>query len=96
MPPKLDIARDEDGSRGQYSTIVDGVKAVLDFRVSDTNTRIAAHVGVPSEIGGRGVGKALVTRMVADARAEGFRIVPQCPFVDAHRRRNKDWSDAFV
>ena len=38
---------------------------------------------------------ALVERLVADARAEGFRIVPLCPFVKAQYQRNPDWSDVM-
>ena len=42
-----------------------------------------------------GAGQALVERLGADARAEGFKIVPLCPFVNAQRRRHPDWSDVF-
>jgi predicted GNAT family acetyltransferase len=33
---------------------------------------------------------------VAHARAEGFCIMPLCPFVNAQRKRHPDWADAFV
>lgn len=41
----------------------------------------ANHTGVPREIGGRGVGKALFRAMVADARENKYRVVPGCPFI---------------
>jgi predicted GNAT family acetyltransferase len=33
--------------------------------------------------------------MARDARTQGFRIVPLCPFVNAWRRKHPDWADAF-
>ena len=58
--------------------------------------RIADHTGVPDSLRGTGVGLALVARMVEDARAEGFRIMPLCPFVNAQRKRHPEWADAFA
>lgn len=56
---------------------------------------IAAHTGVPEALAGLGVGKALVDRLIADARAEGFRIIPLCPFVKARYQRHPDWADVI-
>ena len=95
MAPALDIRIEDDGRRGRYVTEFEGETAVLDF-LRDGDRRVALHVGVPRPIEGRGVGQALVLRMVEDARASGFRIVPQCPFVAVHRRRHPEWEDAFA
>jgi predicted GNAT family acetyltransferase len=47
-------------------------------------------------MGGRGVAKALVEFMVADARASGFRIVPLCPFVRKQAARHPEWADLLT
>ena len=57
------------------------------------DVRVATHTIVPSEIGGRGIAGKLVERLIADARQEGFRIVPQCSYVAAKFEKNPDWSD---
>ena len=44
---------------------------------------------------GTGVAKALVNRLVADARSEGFTIVPVCSFVVAQYKRHPEWSDVM-
>ncbi|RPI45818.1 MAG: N-acetyltransferase, partial [Hyphomicrobiaceae bacterium] len=34
-------------------------------------------------------------RLVDDARAEGFKIYPLCPYVNAERHKHPDWADVF-
>ncbi|MCK0149412.1 N-acetyltransferase [Marivita sp. S6314] len=92
---EFDITREEDGAKGRYVIQLDGAEAELTYSIASPKMRIADHTGVPDAFRGTGAGVALVTRMVADARAEGFRIVPLCPFVNAQRRKHPDWADAF-
>lgn len=42
---------------------------------------------------GQGLGEALLDSLVADARAEGFRIVPLCPFVKSRFDRDHGYDD---
>ena len=51
------------------------------------------HPVVPDELGGMGVGKALVEHMVMDVRERGLKIVPLCPFTKAMLQRHKEWQD---
>ena len=44
----------------------------------------------------RGLGTALVTGALDDARARGLRVVPLCPFVDAFMRRHPEYADVAV
>jgi predicted GNAT family acetyltransferase len=48
------------------------------------------HTGVPKALGARGIGLALVRRAVEDARKNGYRINPLCPFVGAMARRHPE------
>jgi len=50
---------------------------------------------VPDALRGRGVGQALVERAVLDARREGFRIIPLCPFAKAQFERHTAWRDVL-
>ena len=81
--------------RGRYVSGLDGDEAELTFSITSPTLRIADHTGVPDRVRGTGVGQKLVERMVQDAREQGFRIVPLCPFVNAQRRRHPEWADAF-
>jgi hypothetical protein len=44
---------------------------------------------------GTGAAKALVERLISDARAEGFKIVPLCPYVKSQYDRHPEWSDVM-
>jgi predicted GNAT family acetyltransferase len=82
----------------RYVARIDGIdaEAELTFRSGAPGTLVAVHTGVPDAFRGKGVGRVLVTRLVEDARKDGFKIVPACSFVDAERRKHPEWADAFV
>ena len=63
----------------RFETQVEGYTAVLDYTLRDGVMQID-YVLVPSEIGGRGIGGALVKAAVDWADAEGLRIHPICGF----------------
>jgi len=58
--------------------------------------RIATHTIVPRPIGGRGVAAQLVERLIADARQLGFKVDPQCSYVEKKFEDNPDWADLRI
>jgi predicted GNAT family acetyltransferase len=60
------------------------------------NRLVAVHTEVPPEFGGRGIAKALVRRVIADARAGGYTITPRCPLFAAHFERNPNDADVLA
>lgn len=86
------ITRHGGGDAGEYRAHVEGSQHIGRLTwVRRGANRVAEHTLVPSEIGGRGVAARLVEALVADARAEGFRIVPTCSYVAAAFDRHPDW-----
>ena len=55
--------------------------------------RVADHTFTPPELRGRGIAKELVQALIADAREEGFRIVPACSYVAQAFRDHPEWSE---
>ncbi|MBC7477063.1 MAG: N-acetyltransferase [Pseudorhodobacter sp.] len=89
------LARDVNGHRGRYVIRQNGEEAELTYSITTPDLVIADHTAVPDSFRGTGAGLALVTRLIADARAEGFKIMPLCPFVNAQRKKHPEWDDAF-
>ncbi len=92
---EFEIFREVHGSKGRYVIYHGDHEAALTYSILSPQTVIADHTGVPEELKGTGMGRALVARIVEDARDEGFKIVPLCPFVNAERRKHPDWADVF-
>jgi hypothetical protein len=91
-----EIRREDIGaSKGRYVFALNGAEAELSYSILSPALRIADHTSVPDALRGTGAGRALVERLVADARTEGFKVMPLCPFVNALRRRHPEWADAF-
>ncbi|MDZ7908208.1 MAG: GNAT family N-acetyltransferase [Gemmobacter sp.] len=96
MSPDVQITRETTGSKGRYVIRQDGAEAELTYSITSPTLIIADHTGVPDAFRGTGAGLALVTRLVEDARAEGVKIMPLCPFVNAQRKRHPEWADVFA
>ena len=90
------IEREEGETKGRYLARVDGHEAEMTYTRSGERTIIIDHTGVPEPLRGRGVGEALVARGVTDARAEGRRIIPLCPFAKAMIARHAEWQDVLA
>lgn len=93
MADQLDIHRKEGESKGRYWLVLDGHEAEMTYSRAGETTLIIDHTGVPDALRGRGAGRALVARAVEDARAEGRKIVPLCPFAKAQIARHPEWQD---
>lgn len=91
----IEISLEDGESKGRYVAKVAGVAepAELTFSRAGETTIIVDHTGVPDSLRGKGVGQALARRVVEDARAQGWRIIPLCPFFKAQAQRHPDWSD---
>ena len=95
MPGNPEITLEEAGSKGRYVLRTEGEseEAELTFSRASETLVIVDHTGVPDAFRGRGYGKLLAERVVADAREKGFRIVPLCPFFKAQAQRQPAWAD---
>jgi predicted GNAT family acetyltransferase len=92
------ITREDKPTRGRYVARVEGVdaEAELTYSRSSPTLIIADHTEVPDVFRGQGLGRLLATRMVEEARAQGFKIYALCPFVNAERKKHPDWADVFA
>ena len=94
---EVSITRHEDGNHGEYRAHVEGNPAIGRLTwVERDGVRVAEHTLVPPVIGNRGVAAQLVEALVADAREQAFRIVPQCSYVAAAFRRHPEWAELLA
>ena len=91
------IRREMTDTKGRYVGTVPNVddEAELTFSRASPTLVIADHTFAPDSMRGMGVASALVNRLISDARTEGFRIFPLCPYVKAQYARHPEWSDVM-
>lgn len=91
------ISREDGTTKGRYVATVPGIEAEAELTYSRVNEKliIADHTGVPDVFRGRGLGRALVQRLVDDARAQGVKVIPLCPYVKAELARHPEWKDVL-
>jgi predicted GNAT family acetyltransferase len=91
---ELSIA-DVPESRRYEARVGDELAGWVDY--GRVRTRLVAiHTEVVPAYGGRGIGKALVRHVIADARAGGFTITPRCPLFSAHFERHPEDADVLA
>lgn len=92
---EIAITRSGTDQRGAYYAEVEGSKtpAELTWHARGPDVRVADHTFTPPQARGHGIAFKLLEAMVADARAEGFRISPLCPYVVVQFDRHPEWAD---
>ncbi|GFE63439.1 GNAT family N-acetyltransferase [Litoreibacter roseus] len=90
-----DVRKEIEGGHGRYVLETDHGAAEMTFSVTSSTMIIVDHTVVPKEVEGQGFASKLAEFMVQDARENGHKIVPLCPYVNAWRRRHPDSADVF-
>jgi hypothetical protein len=78
--------------RKRYELAVDGPIAAAYYEKADGVVTFV-HTEVPPELGGRGIGSKLVSGALDQVRAEGLKVITQCPFVKAFIEKHADYQD---
>ena len=76
----------------RYSLVIQGTEAYLTYERTRADTVHITHTIVPDRLGGRGLGKRLVTRAVEDAIAAGDRVSSSCWFATALIEKKPAWA----
>ena len=79
----------DNAAASRFEVELDGRLAEMDYRVRG-NRLVILHTLVPPEMGGHGVGGALVTFALDRAVRDGMTLVPICPFTRGWLQRHPD------
>ncbi|MBM6356828.1 GNAT family N-acetyltransferase [Staphylococcus epidermidis] len=71
-------------------------KAVITFKEVDNNEIDIDHTGVSDELGGQGLGKKLVNRVVEHARENNLKIIASCPFAKNVLEKDDHAQDVYL
>jgi predicted GNAT family acetyltransferase len=76
----------------RYELVVEGHLAATYYSLAD-GVITFIHTEVPPELGGKGIGSKLIRGALDQVRAEGLKVVAQCPFVKAFIDKNAAYQD---
>ena len=76
----------------RYELTVDGHLAATYYTIAD-GTITFVHTEVPPELGGKGVASRLVKGALDQVRAEGLKVIAECPFVKAYIGKHAEYAD---
>lgn len=86
----MDVKR-EDTARGhRFFIATEAGEAELTLAHVRDGVFNANHTFTPTALRGQGVAGKLYDAMVADAKAEGYKIIPGCPYVEVKFKRNPE------
>ena len=88
----MQVCVEHDAAAHRFHADVDGHQAVLDYRL-DGQVMTLTHTGVPGAIEGRGVAAELVKVALDTARAQGWRVDPQCAYAAGFVRKHPEYAD---
>ena len=83
-----------DPSQHRYQLTVGGHIAATYYEIGGVITFV--HTEVPPELGGKGIGSKLIKGALDQIRADGLKVVAQCPFVKAFIDKNAAYQDLLA
>ena len=79
-------------TRHRYELTVEGHIAATYYSLAD-GVITFIHTEVPPELGGRGIASTLIRGALDQVRADGLKVIAQCPFVKAFIEKHADYQD---
>ncbi|MBL6279420.1 N-acetyltransferase [Micromonospora fiedleri] len=84
---------EENAAKHRYEILVDDALAGFTAYLPRGEALVFTHTEVDPAFQGMGVGSALMRGTLEQVRAQGQRIVPQCPFMAAFIKRHPEYAD---
>jgi len=93
---KIEIQHKLEGNYGKFFYEEnDEVLAEMVYTIEDNDIMKITHTNVDPILSGKGVGTLLTKTAVEFARANGYKIVPLCPFAAAIISKTPEWHDVI-
>ncbi len=80
----------DNAAQRRFEITVEGVTAFAEY-VRKPGVITFTHTVVPEALGGKGVGSRLAKGALDQVRAEGLKVVPQCPFIAAYIKKHPEY-----
>ncbi len=92
----MEILQKDDGKKGSfYIENQNKVEAEMTYVWAGMDKMIIDHTEVSNQLGGKGIGKKLLSAVVQFARDKKVKIMPLCPFAKAVFEKEAAYTDVL-
>ncbi|MEO7027655.1 MAG: GNAT family N-acetyltransferase [Caulobacteraceae bacterium] len=88
MADEFHDRRDPESDSGRFELDEGGITSFADYRLAG-DTLVIEHVETPPAARGTGAAGRLMTAILAQARATGVEIIPECAYAAAWMKRRR-------
>ena len=74
----------------RYEMHIEGLTPRIEYIMAKDKIYLT-HTEVPKELEGKGIGSALVKKVLEDIEKKDLTLVPMCPFVAMYIKRHPEW-----
>jgi predicted GNAT family acetyltransferase len=75
----------------RYELTVDGHLAAAHYQIAD-GVITFTHTEVAPELGGKGIGSKLIKGALDQVRADGLKVIAECPFVKGYIAKHPEYA----
>jgi predicted GNAT family acetyltransferase len=79
-------------ARDRFELEVEGHIAATYYKI-ENGVITFIHTEVPPELGGKGIGSKLIKGALDQVRADGLKVIAECPFVKAYIEKHAEYAD---
>jgi uncharacterized protein len=84
-----------DPAAQRFVLVADGQEAGLDYE-REAQVMVITHTVVPPAIGGRGIAARLVEAALRHARAQGWKVRPDCSYAASYLSKHAEYADLLA
>lgn len=97
MSDEFEVEREDAPGHGRYYiALPGGLEAEMTYRKVRPGVIAIDHTYTPPQFRGRNIAFEMISRSIADARAEGVKIRPECSYAVVQFQRHKEWADLLA
>jgi predicted GNAT family acetyltransferase len=94
MLEELTVEHEDGAGHGRYFiNLPGGLEAEMTYRKIGSTVIAIDHTYTPPEFRGRDIALRLISAGIADARARGLKVTPECSYAVIQFKRHPEWRD---
>ena len=86
----MDLRILDNPEKKRFEAPIEGKIAFIEY-IRAKDAIYLTHTEVPESLGGRGIGSALVKKVLQQIEGEGLLLAPLCPFVAGYLKKHPEW-----